>query len=263
MLHCEKYKMNHQIKNQIKSTLSHMKEIYWVHACCVWIWRSCVWCELGSSSLAQPHRWDGHTGIHSSSWFSRVDAMRECVDASLSRRQSHCLNIRVKQSQHLVHILPRRKDFFACWGKWKILRKKSANTRNPGWYYATCTENTRSALITRIIETIYMYLYNSYSNNNTIILWINVAATAYQLAKSLKAPCSFPLRCSKSGTAGSGQVPMVWYSSRKASMSDVPQTSFAEVTHRLPRTKRPLKCTIPTIPGALQLSALTIERESG
>ena len=51
-----------------------------------------------------------------------------------------------------------------------ILRKKSANTRNPGWYYATCTENTISALITRIIETIYMYLYNSYSNNNTIIL---------------------------------------------------------------------------------------------
>lgn len=52
----------------------------------------------------------------------------ECVDASLSRRQSHCLNIGVKQSQHLVHILPRRKkrffgEFLACWGNVPFLRK--------------------------------------------------------------------------------------------------------------------------------------------
>ena len=68
------------------------------------------------------------------------------------------------------------------------------------------------------------------------------------------------LWCSKSGTAGSGQVPMLWYSSRKVSMSDVPHTSFA--TARPEVTQRPLKCRIPTIPRA-QLSALTIEPQSG
>ena len=87
--------------------------------------------NVSLEALHMPSHTDG-TSIPSFTLQVGSAARVPCVDASIARRQSHCLNIGVQQSQLLVHILPRLqvwKETSPLWGRFGSIRRKKINLK--------------------------------------------------------------------------------------------------------------------------------------